>query len=168
MYCPKCGTQNSEDVKFCRSCGANLSLVPQALTGQLPVERAVGYDSEGKPYDRHGRRIENPPTIARGIQHLFLGIGFLIIAAVLFITGQRWGLWMLIPAFGLLGKGASDIAAVKSSERLSWNAPRTARSTGELPTSEAYNPLPPHPPSVTENTTRHLDQTRDERPRNTR
>src|SRR5215467_5762799 len=35
MYCPKCAAQNSEDVKFCRSCGATLELVALALSGKL-------------------------------------------------------------------------------------------------------------------------------------
>ncbi len=57
MYCPKCGAQNIEDAKFCRGCGADIGLVPQALTGHLPENRAVGYDAEGKPYDERGKRI---------------------------------------------------------------------------------------------------------------
>ncbi|MGI9105935.1 MAG: zinc-ribbon domain-containing protein, partial [Pyrinomonadaceae bacterium] len=36
MYCPKCGTQNVDDASFCRGCGANVSLIPQALDGRLP------------------------------------------------------------------------------------------------------------------------------------
>jgi hypothetical protein len=40
MYCPKCATQNTDETKFCRSCGSNLSLVPQALTGRLPEARS--------------------------------------------------------------------------------------------------------------------------------
>ncbi len=38
MYCPKCGAQNAEDVKYCRVCGVNLSLVPKALSGELPQD----------------------------------------------------------------------------------------------------------------------------------
>ncbi len=38
-YCPKCAAQNAEDAKYCRACGANISLVSQALSGQLPVDR---------------------------------------------------------------------------------------------------------------------------------
>ncbi len=50
MYCPICATENPEEktvkmvtsielpprTQFCRSCGSNLTLVPQALTGRLP------------------------------------------------------------------------------------------------------------------------------------
>ena len=37
MFCPKCASQNVDGAHFCRACGANISLVPQALTGQFPV-----------------------------------------------------------------------------------------------------------------------------------
>ncbi len=40
MYCPKCGTNNIDNASFCRACGTNLSLVPQALTGHLPAPPA--------------------------------------------------------------------------------------------------------------------------------
>ena len=36
MFCPKCATQNLDGASFCRSCGANISLIPQALAGQVP------------------------------------------------------------------------------------------------------------------------------------
>ncbi|HKY03508.1 MAG TPA: zinc ribbon domain-containing protein [Blastocatellia bacterium] len=168
MYCPKCGTQNLEDIKYCRSCGANLSLVPQALSGEFTQERAVGHDAEGKPYDRHGRRMHHQPSLASGIQTAFAGTAFLIIAIVLFLTGQKWGLWMLIPAFAILGKGVGEIAASKQSQPQLQSAPPPARTTGELPPEHSYGALPQSPPSVTENTTRHLDATREQRPRETR
>jgi predicted membrane protein len=35
MFCPKCGVQ-AEIGKFCRSCGTNLAIVSEAITGQAP------------------------------------------------------------------------------------------------------------------------------------
>ena len=32
MFCPQCGINQSEDLKFCKSCGANLHAVRQAVT----------------------------------------------------------------------------------------------------------------------------------------
>ena len=49
MFCPKCATQNIDGASFCRACGANISLIPQALSGQLPQ---VTEES-----DRHSRRL---------------------------------------------------------------------------------------------------------------
>ena len=48
MFCPKCGTQNPETGKFCRSCGTDLGNVSQALTGQLQPARPM-VDRKGKP-----------------------------------------------------------------------------------------------------------------------
>jgi hypothetical protein len=34
MFCPKCGNEANEEVKFCRKCGANLQGVQEAMTGR--------------------------------------------------------------------------------------------------------------------------------------
>jgi zinc-ribbon domain len=34
MFCPQCGNQANDDVKFCRKCGANLQGVQEAMTGR--------------------------------------------------------------------------------------------------------------------------------------
>ena len=37
MFCPKCGATHSDDLNFCKSCGANLGIVREAIqTGQPP------------------------------------------------------------------------------------------------------------------------------------
>lgn len=36
MYCPNCGTQNVEDINFCRSCGLDLSTIARAMEKHLP------------------------------------------------------------------------------------------------------------------------------------
>ena len=35
MFCPKCAAQNLDGTSFCRVCGANISMIPQALSGEL-------------------------------------------------------------------------------------------------------------------------------------
>ena len=37
MYCPKCGTQNVEDINFCRSCGLDLSTIARVMEKHLPL-----------------------------------------------------------------------------------------------------------------------------------
>ena len=39
MYCPSCGSNNQDEVKFCRHCGVNLGVVSDALTGR-PAEQS--------------------------------------------------------------------------------------------------------------------------------
>jgi len=37
MFCPKCGSTQSDELKFCKSCGSNLGVVREVLTtGQAP------------------------------------------------------------------------------------------------------------------------------------
>ena len=159
MYCPRCATQNSDETKFCRGCGANLSLVPQAMTGRLPDVRGM------RRRKRHGNIVDEPPNLADGIQKAFMGIGFILVAiAARFFApaGNIWWFWMLIPAFAMLGKGVAEIVTVKTfttsmppvTNHTAMPAP-TARITDELPPRPTYDPM--SPPSVTEGTTRHLD-----------
>lgn len=158
MYCPKCATENSDETKFCRSCGSNLSLVPQALTGRLP---------EAPSGRRRRRDLEHggPATLANGITKIFMGLGFLLVSAAALgfaPAGRIWWFWMLIPAFIFLGKGVAEIVSFKYGPNLTQGTSRPAMPpaarTGELPPrNEVLFP----PPSVTEQTTRQLDPTTD-------
>ena len=158
MFCPKCATQNLDGASFCRSCGANIRLIPQALSGQIePVrdELDVG---------RRGRRRGREATIDQACRSGFMGLAFLLVAIALSFSpmGRGWWFWMLIPAFSMMGSGVAQYLRVKEQQRRSMvgssfdqpampAAPRAesfpARNTGEL--------MAP-PPSVTEGTTRHL------------
>ena len=149
MFCPKCATQNVDGAHFCRSCGANISLVPQALTGQLmpPPMTEVGGS-----YRKRRREL----TLEQPVQNFFLGIAFVIISIVLSRTiGQVWWFWMLIPAFSLMAKGVAQYIRLKDHEkRASLAPPVVNRSFFEppRPQEELKSPVS----SVTEGTTRHL------------
>lgn len=39
MFCPRCGSNQSEDLKFCKVCGTNLYAVMQAVEGREPEEK---------------------------------------------------------------------------------------------------------------------------------
>lgn len=158
MFCPKCATQNVDGASFCRVCGVNISLVPQALTGQLPAPQKPG----DRSWWHRDRDRDRPPSLDEGIRSMMTGIGFLAVAIALFLFGrpigaQVWWFWMLIPAFGMLGKGISELVRANQSKEF-----RPTQS--QLPHSSPPNNLPPksatelHPPvpSVTEGTTRHL------------
>ena len=147
MFCPKCATQNVDGASFCRGCGANISLVPQALTAQLspPEEEASLLHERGR---RRGREL----TLDTAFKNVFMGIAFFIIAIVLSRTiGQVWWFWMLLPAFSLLGTGIAQYVRIREREK---------RQTPSLPPSPARHTeqlMPPPVPSVTEGTTRHLN-----------
>ncbi len=165
MYCPNCGTQNLKDANFCRSCRSNLSLVPQALTGQLP--------QQPEQYDKRSRRKNKPPTLQNGIREAFVGIGFLFVslAVMLFApAGRIWWFWMLIPAFTMLGKGISEIVAARQ-QMPPFQHPQQPIPPLQHP-QQAIPPIPPAvdyqapktgelaqpPPSVTESTTKLFDK----------
>ena len=118
MFCPKCATQHVDGASFCRSCGANISLIPQALSGQLqtaPVNDR--YDRVNDRIDRafkHKRRRE--PSLDEGIRHLMMGLAFIVISVLVgkySPGGWTWWYWMLIPASTFLGRGISDIVRAR-------------------------------------------------------
>src|ERR1051325_4072583 len=154
MYCPNCGTENLADVKFCRSCGANLSLVPQALSGQLPTVS----------YDKRGRRRDRQPSMGTAIHSLFAGIGFILVSfGALFFApaGRLFWFWMLIPAFGMLGKAFSDYYTAKQNQQ-NFPQPLNRQAIPPPPTPINMRPrntgeLVQPPPSVTESTTKLFD-----------
>ena len=39
MFCPRCGTNQSDELKFCKSCGANMSAVRQAVDVREPEQK---------------------------------------------------------------------------------------------------------------------------------
>ena len=150
MFCPKCATQNLDGASFCRTCGANISLVPQALSGQLVTPPAE--DLSG------GRRRRNrEPSLDQAFKHMFMGIAFLIISIVLSRSGMGngWWFWMLLPAFSLMGKGIAQGIRARERDRQGYlHAPPVTPSFPDRPRNA--DPVMPPVPSVTEGTTRHL------------
>jgi hypothetical protein len=174
MFCPKCGTENPETGRFCRRCGTDLGNVSSALSGELTPAIPATYT------DRHGRVHSNNPEDlwSNAVRSMVMGIGFLIISAVLYFTGvaggRAWWWAMLFPAFTFLATGFSQLARVKSVEKHRTNAKPVMPNQFSAPASNQQ--LPPtqteyvkpqnsiydtgdlvSPPSVTENTTRHLE-----------
>ncbi len=161
MFCPKCATQNVDGAKFCRSCGADISLIPQAMTGHLQTAAQVNEEVES---DYGRRRRHGRPSMEKGIKSLFMGFGFLLVAIILAFAhdGRGWWYWMLIPSFSMLGGGVAEYLRAKNAQKAITYQPTTAQVAA--PRSTYMNELPPRntseimapPPSVVEGTTRHL------------
>jgi len=155
MFCPKCATQNLDGASFCRSCGANISLVPQALTGEMAKPQTEDVDGA---CGTRGKEL----TLDQAFKNMFLGIAFLLISIVLSRSGMGhgWWFWMLIPSFSLMGIGVGQLIRLRERDkRASLRAPSARtfsdRFQAEIParrTDELMSPVP----SVTEGTTRHL------------
>jgi hypothetical protein len=160
MFCPKCATQNLDGASFCRTCGANISLVPQALTGQIVQAAAEETEESGRRQHRRGKEV----SLDHAFKNVFMGFAFLIIAIVLSRTiGYSWWFWMLLPAFSMMGTGIAQYIRVKEREK---RAPLTPPLTGPQLTAPPTRAFPERArevdelrapvPSVTEGTTRHL------------
>ncbi|HEU4713508.1 MAG TPA: zinc ribbon domain-containing protein [Pyrinomonadaceae bacterium] len=163
MFCPKCATQNLDGASFCRGCGANISLVPQAMTGEMAP--AI---EENPTTEEVCARTRKPLTIDNAVRNVFLGFAFLLIALVLSRTiGQVWWFWMLIPAFSLMGAGVGQFIRIRDRDRRELVSPTqravTARPTAPPLHAPNTEQLMPPVASVTEGTTRHLAKTPEHR-----
>ena len=159
MFCPKCATQNLEGASYCRSCGANISLIPHALTGQL--SQASEEPSEEWCGDKKHRK---EPRLEHAFKNVFMGIAFLLVAMALAFSrmGSGWWFWMLIPAFSMMGTGVAQYIRVKEYEKRTLRqgsfVQPSIQSPSRVPALPVRNTgeLVGPPPSVTEGTTRHL------------
>jgi zinc-ribbon domain len=133
MYCPKCGTENPEDGKFCRSCGTDLEFVSAALAGRAqtlvytvdPRKRGVSWEF--------------------AITKSFTGLAFLLISIILGISGRlnaaNWWFWLLIPGFALLSSGVAQIYQLKKIEKIEGGFPEN-RKIGSISSRQNQNILP--------------------------
>lgn len=166
MFCPKCATQNLEGAKFCRSCGTDISLVPQVLTGELATRlSAADAARHGRPSRRDQR--DGPPSIERAVRNLFMGVAFIFVAFAVKTwapAGNIWWFWMFLPAAAMLADGVATYLRLASEGKPPAAYVQTPpqplftqsppRPVGSLSPADTGEMVPP--PSVTEGTTRHL------------
>jgi hypothetical protein len=133
MYCPKCGTENPEDGKFCRSCGNDLEVISAALVGKAQtLVYAVDPRKRGVSWEF-------------AISKTFTGLAFLLISIILAISGRlnaaNWWFWLLIPAFAALSSGIAQIYQLKKIERIEAGFPEN-RKIGSLGSQKNQSALP--------------------------
>lgn len=153
MFCPKCAAQNPDGASFCRVCGANVSLIPQALSGQLPEA----------PEPEKGTGRGKTATWESAFRSLFMGVAFLLIAVALGFSrmGGGWWFYMLIPASVLMATGVAHYIRMKEQQKRQFQPGGMGQHTFQptqqpsLPARQTGELMAP-PPSVTEGTTRHL------------
>lgn len=149
MYCQQCGAEVGA-ARFCRKCGT-------------PV-------SNGTPYTQSAPSAA-PVNYEKGFKKLFMGIAFLVIAIFPIFTGAGFWWWMLFPAVPLLAAGLGELVRARQTASalpparvatLSADAPqmRSNPLPNELPRSRNTAELAPPPSSVTEGSTRLLDNER--------
>lgn len=162
MFCPKCGIQNPETGKFCRSCGTDLGNVSDALSGKLPRSQSL-VNHKGRPI-----------SLESAITKFFMGVAFLAISIVLGISGRGtgWWFWMLVPALMFIGSGVAQYIQLKNAggsgarfvppdqnsiSGAAQNAVLPPTQTNYVPAESRYKTGDLVPASVTDSTTKLLD-----------
>src|SRR5262245_49928906 len=110
MYCPHCATSNPDEMKFCRVCGEDLTVVAQAMARRLPARLIDKLDAH---IARKNERLRRD-GVQTGISGLFLllsGIWQLFSSPVTWLPAA----FMLLGGVLLLMASAWDLAAYKRS-----------------------------------------------------
>ena len=155
MYCPSCGTQNEDALKYCRSCGENLSVVSLLLTRHLPAKLITKLDDYLAWKNERLRRDSITSGVGGGI-FLFLsiyhlateGVSFTVVFTFVFACALFfWSVWYYLVYQRSLS------ANKKTTEQSTHSQPEQISSPSTLKLSSP-------PASVTESTTKQLDTTR--------
>ena len=70
MFCPQCGSTQSEELKFCKVCGVNLAAVMQVVAarrtrGEIRLEQDLGCGNVPLAEEKKKRRKAEIATSAR-------------------------------------------------------------------------------------------------------
>ncbi len=159
MFCPKCGTENPDNTKFCRVCGANLSNVLAVIEGLQISEPALPQSKEATY------------LYSTGVRNVILGAGFFIASIFLKSMPGDTAFWFLlmIPAICLIASGIGRILKSDGLKKLNKSNPVINQITTEekqsLPPSQTeylspninYKTNDLVPSSITEDTTHQLE-----------
>ena len=102
MYCPCCGVKASQvETKFCRACGADLTLVSQAMAGQISWRNHFLAKLDNYLLSR--REYEDRESAREGGWNIFLGATLLSISIWSLVTGEGGPIfWVVLLLFSLV------------------------------------------------------------------
>jgi hypothetical protein len=169
MYCPNCGSKNQDEVKFCTRCGTNLDAVSEALTGKASTPSSVDDRMVNlfKEY-YNGRR-----SVTLGSAFLILGSAVLsllmakgmpenlAVIALVSLAGMLYGAIVTVWGIGAWMNSSSEIKALRQASGADFIKSQLASPPGDYITAPTSDPSPDailSPGSVTENTTRKLEE----------
>lgn len=186
MFCPGCGDQVSDDLKFCRQCGANLQGVREGMMSKSTGERfdwsktwvADMFLTEEERERRRGVTAEEKRLneIKAGVITSFVGVGVMIFLRLFLdvVAGQKSpadaeilrSVWMagIIPfiiGLGIIFNGLFiSPLLVKLKDRQAQPAmhpsPEPRALSAKTTKHLVVDPAPSSSASVTEDTTAHL------------
>ncbi len=178
MFCPRCGQQAAEEVRFCSRCGLPLDAAAEIVaSGGLPTARGAEPDAAGSSLTPRQRGTRKGLMITTG------GIIFLIIVAFLIAFKEDFFPFLILGGLILTAGVMRMLYALLLEEHRpgvrtkldAAEAPDAAAELahgrrGELPHARTIpvslyttpgadtNDMTASPPSVTESTTRLLDE----------
>ncbi|HEY6332427.1 MAG TPA: zinc ribbon domain-containing protein [Blastocatellia bacterium] len=127
MFCPGCSAASPDGAKFCKSCGMNLTVVTQAVSGSSASLDPI----REREYKRARKKISD------GIQGAAAGFALTAVAVgvYLFLPNEKfwYGIALAIALAGIVGffRGVGHILDAKVGHKLLGPAPQ-ARGTGPL------------------------------------
>ena len=152
MYRPKCAEPNNDGAKFCRSCGENLSVIAQAMTRRFPSAVLGKIDAY---LERKNERLRRDSIVSA-----VGGCGFLFISIIHLLKGDGFSgnvIFTFLFACFMFVWSFWDFLVFKRSQSPNLNPSEipSALTVKELSPQKQSEIVPP--PSVTEQTTRHLE-----------
>ena len=163
MFCPNCGKDNSLEQKYCASCGTNLEAVSQALAGRdedFFTKMDAGMDFFIARYSEHVFKSAPQGATDRKVSRSWKLLGQAVVTT--FVDILLFSLmWNLLPLrflilcistpFRLLAERGTNLRRLPNRAE-AYKPPEVA------PAAQSGLWLRDANPSVTENTTRHLEQ----------
>ena len=74
MFCPQCGTQSSDELKFCRTCGSNLKVISKAVTLSEAIARSDSVPAKVKDLVKNLKIEKVTDEVARAMDKMNLEI----------------------------------------------------------------------------------------------
>lgn len=162
MFCPNCGSKNSEKQNYCRSCGLGLEKVALTLAEQVPSQMSANLRGQKERYEKLG--VAALSVAGLGVAGILL---YSIIYNTMILNGDiRGGLMLLgvmvLCSFGLIAVYLFAKANDVGKGHLSVNDDadigdiKLAADTRDLLPESRFEPVP----SVVEDTTQLLKSKR--------
>jgi len=68
MFCPQCGTQSPDELKFCRTCGSNLKVISKAVTLSEAIARSDSVPAKVKDLVKNLKIEKVTDEVARAME----------------------------------------------------------------------------------------------------